>query len=184
MALTHASSAHHPEQRLITHHTSVVLEVQVDTVGATPGLALADDNGGHDLLAELGLSLLDGGHDHVTDTGSGETVEAGTDTSDGNDVQVAGTGVVAAVHHGATIRKEPLVSCAFGCFVDSAVQSPSSELDIPLHVAVRDLSQISNCALSSASRGVREMNRLDRLAFGVVFEVHWTEVRYGGRNDL
>lgn len=93
------------KQRLNTHHTSVVLEVQVDTVRPAPGLALADDNGGHDLLAELGLSLLDGGHNHVTDTGSGEAVEAGTDTSDGNDVQVAGTGVVAAVHHGATIRE-------------------------------------------------------------------------------
>lgn len=45
-----------------THNTSVVLEVQENTVGALPGLGLADDNGGVDLLAELGLSLLDGGH--------------------------------------------------------------------------------------------------------------------------
>lgn len=87
---------------LVTHHTSVVLEVQVDTVRTAPGLALADDNGGHDLLAELGLSLLDGGHDHVTDTSGGETVQAGTDTTDGNDVQVTGTRIVAAVHHSAT----------------------------------------------------------------------------------
>jgi hypothetical protein len=34
----------------------------------------------------------------VPDTGSGETVQAGTDTLDGDDVQVASTGVVAAVH--------------------------------------------------------------------------------------
>ena len=45
-----------------TYDTSVVLEVQEDTVGALPGLGLADDDGGVDLLAELGLSLLDGGH--------------------------------------------------------------------------------------------------------------------------
>lgn len=89
-----------------TYNTSVVLEVEVDTVSPAPGLALADDNGGHDLLAQLGLTLLDGGHDHVTDTGSGQTVQTGTGTSDGNDVQVASTGVVAAVHHGATIRRE------------------------------------------------------------------------------
>lgn len=89
-----------------TYNTSVVLEVQVDTVSPAPGLALADDNGGHDLLAELGLSLLDGGHDHVTNTGSGEAVQAGTNTADGNDVQVASTGVVAAVHHGAAIREK------------------------------------------------------------------------------
>lgn len=87
-----------------THHTSVVLEVEVDTVGSSPGLALTDDNGGHDLLSQLGLSLLDGSHDHVTDTGSGQTVQASTDTLDGDDVQVTGTGVVAAVHHGAAKR--------------------------------------------------------------------------------
>lgn len=45
-----------------THNTSVVLEVQEDTVGALPGLGLANDDGGVDLLSELGLSLLDGGH--------------------------------------------------------------------------------------------------------------------------
>lgn len=99
---------------MCTYNTSVVLEVQVDTVSPAPGLALADNDGGHDLLAQLGLTLLDGGHDHVSDTGSGETVEAGTDTADGDDVQVAGTGVVAAVHHGATIRRGPLVfRCCF-----------------------------------------------------------------------
>lgn len=45
-----------------THNTSVVLEVQEHTVGALPGLGLADNDGGVDLLAELGLALLDGGH--------------------------------------------------------------------------------------------------------------------------
>lgn len=89
-----------------TYNTSVVLEVQVDTVSPAPGLALADDNGGHNLLTELGLSLLDGGHNHVTDTGSRETVQTSTGTGDGNDVQVASTGVVAAVHHGATVRQK------------------------------------------------------------------------------
>lgn len=89
-----------------TYNTSVVLEVEVDTVGASPGLALTDNNSGHDLLTELRLSLLDGGHDHVTDTGSGETVQASTDTLDGDDVQVAGTGVVAAVEHGAAVGKK------------------------------------------------------------------------------
>lgn len=84
----------------VDDHTSIVLEVQVDTVGSSPGLALTDDNGGHDLLTELGLSLLDGGHDHVTDTGSGKTVQAGTNSLDRDDVQVTGTRVVAAVHHG------------------------------------------------------------------------------------
>lgn len=45
-----------------THNTSVVLKVQEDTVSALPGLGLADNDGGVDLLAELGLALLDGSH--------------------------------------------------------------------------------------------------------------------------
>lgn len=90
-----------------THHTSVVLEVQEDTVGPLPGLGLADDDGGVDLLAELGLSLLDGGHDHVTDTTSGQSVQAGTDTLDGDDVQVSGAGVVGTVHDSTAVP--PLV---------------------------------------------------------------------------
>lgn len=49
-------------RRGCTYDTSVVLEVQEDTVGALPGLGLADDDGGVNLLSELGLSLLDGSH--------------------------------------------------------------------------------------------------------------------------
>lgn len=83
-----------------THHTSIVLEVQVHAIRSPPGLALSDDNGGHDLLPELRLSLLDGRHDHVANTGSRQTVQARTDALDGDDVQVAGARVVAAVHDG------------------------------------------------------------------------------------
>lgn len=88
-----------------TYNTSVVLEVKEDSVWSSPWLALTDNNSGHDLLSQLRLSLLNGGHNHVTNTSSGETVEAGTSTGDGNDVQVASSGVVAAIHHGAAIAK-------------------------------------------------------------------------------
>ena len=37
----------------------VTFEVHVDTVLAAPRLALADDDGGHDLLPEVGLPLLE-----------------------------------------------------------------------------------------------------------------------------
>lgn len=87
-----------------TYDTGVVLEVEEDTVEALPGLGLADDDGGVDLLAELRLALLDGGHDHVADTTSGEAVETSTDTLDGDDVKVTGTGVVRAVHDGTAVR--------------------------------------------------------------------------------
>lgn len=74
-----------------TYDTSVVLEVQEDTVESLPGLGLSDDDSGVDLLSQLRLSLLDGGHDHVTDTTGGETVQTSTDTLDGDDVQVTST---------------------------------------------------------------------------------------------
>lgn len=57
-----------------------------------------------DLLSELGLSLLDGGHDHVTDTASGQSVQTSTGTLDGDDVQVSGAGVVTAVHDGTAAK--------------------------------------------------------------------------------
>jgi hypothetical protein len=49
---------------------------------------LSADDGGHDLLSELGLSLLDGSHDHVTGGGGGESVESGTETNDRDNVEV------------------------------------------------------------------------------------------------
>lgn len=52
------------------------------------------------LLAELGLALLDGGEDHVADTGGGEPVQVTLDAVDSNDVEVLGPAVVGAVHDG------------------------------------------------------------------------------------
>jgi hypothetical protein len=39
-------------------------------------------------LPELGFSLLDRGHDHVASCGGRETVQAGTEADDGDDVKV------------------------------------------------------------------------------------------------
>ena len=90
----------------------VTFEVHVDTVLAAPRLALADDDGGHDLLPEVGLPLLDGGHDHVADAGGRQAVEPALDALDGDDVEVLGARVVGAVHrrrHGQTQRHAELV---------------------------------------------------------------------------
>jgi hypothetical protein len=57
----------------------------------------------HDLLPQLRLSLLDSRHDHVSRTTGRQTVKTRTNALDGDDVQVAGTGVVAAVHDGAAV---------------------------------------------------------------------------------
>lgn len=86
-----------------TYHTSVILEVKVDTIRPTPGLALADNNSRHDLLPQFRLALLDGGHDHVADTGRGETVQTRSEALNRDDVQVARAGVVAAVQDCAAV---------------------------------------------------------------------------------
>ena len=69
----------------------------MDTISSSPWLRLTNNNSRHDLLSEFGLTLLDSGHDHVTDTGSRETVKSGTKALNGNDAQVSGTRVVTAV---------------------------------------------------------------------------------------
>lgn len=64
------------------------------------------------LLAELGLTLLHGGHEHISrayavsrssepSTASRESVQTSTPASDGNDVQILGTRVISAVDHSA-----------------------------------------------------------------------------------
>lgn len=105
----------------VTHNTGVILEVEEDTIGTSPWLGLADDDGWHDLLSQFWLSLLDGGHDHVSNTSGWETVQACSDTLDGNDVQVASAGVVTAVHDGTTIH---LVSIDVPFFLASSSTRP------------------------------------------------------------
>lgn len=76
---------------LIVHDNSgAVLEVDEDALLSAEGLALPDDDGGHDLLTELGLSLLHRAHDHVSGTGLGQAVEAAANVAHGDDVQVLG----------------------------------------------------------------------------------------------
>ena len=69
-------------EKVQTHHTGIILEVQENTIGSSPGLRLSNDNRRHDFLSQLRLSLLDGRHDHIADTTSGQAVEARADTFD------------------------------------------------------------------------------------------------------
>ena len=72
--------------RVITHHTSIVLKVQIDPICSPPWLALPYNHRRHDLLPQLRLSLLDCSHHHITNTGGRKTIETGTDAFDGDDV--------------------------------------------------------------------------------------------------
>ena len=78
----------------------IVLTLKVEEVTFSPTnvLLLPDDDGGHDLLSELGLTLLDGSEEHVADRARRESVEPGSDTTASDHVQVLGTCIVSAVH--------------------------------------------------------------------------------------
>jgi hypothetical protein len=72
----------------VDDNTGVVLEVEEDTIPSPPRLPLSADDCGHDLLPELGLSLLDGCHDHVSSSGGRKSRESGTETNNGDNVEV------------------------------------------------------------------------------------------------
>ena len=76
----------------------LTLKVEEVSFSSTDGLLLTDDDSRHDLLPELGLTLLDRGKEHVTDGASGESVELGASHAASNHVQVLSSGVVTAVH--------------------------------------------------------------------------------------
>lgn len=85
----------------VDNDTSVVLKVQVGTVLSSPWSSLSNNNGWHNLLSQLWLTLLDGGHHHVTGRGSRQSVQSSTETLDGKNVKVSGTRVVTTVDNGA-----------------------------------------------------------------------------------
>lgn len=76
------------------------LEVKEMAFSPADRLALADDDSLQHLLSKLGLTLLDGGKEHVSDGTSREAVELGTDASASDHVQVLSSSVVSAVHDG------------------------------------------------------------------------------------
>jgi hypothetical protein len=72
----------------VDNDTSVVFEVQEDTVSTAPRLALTDNDSGHNLLSQFRLTLLDRADDHVTGSSSGESVKTTLNTADSDDVKV------------------------------------------------------------------------------------------------
>lgn len=77
-----------------------LLTFKVKEMALSPAdsLALADNDSLQHLLPELGLTLLDGGKEHVSNGTSWESVQLGTDATDSDHVQVLSSSVVSAVH--------------------------------------------------------------------------------------
>ena len=93
------------QTRVSTHHTSVVLEIQVHSIRSPPRLALSYHHSRHDLLSQLRLPLLNCSHHHITNTSSRKTIETGTDAFDGDDVEISCAGVVTAIHDGTAVKR-------------------------------------------------------------------------------
>ena len=85
-----------------THHSGIILKIEVNPIRSSPRLALSHHNRRHDLLPQLGLPFLDSGHDHITNTCSRKTVETGTTTLDRDDVEISCAGIIAAIHDRST----------------------------------------------------------------------------------
>jgi len=103
-----------------TYDTCVVLKVKEDTVLSSPCFALTNDDRRVDcvdsgdsfsvlllhifpvspltLLPQVGLSLLYCREDHISSSGSRQSVETGSGSCDGDNVEVFTTAVVAAIH--------------------------------------------------------------------------------------
>jgi len=84
--------------RRLINNEKLTFKVKEMTLSPADSLALADDNGLKHLLPELGLTLLDGCKEHVSDGTSRESVQLGTDSTDSDHVQVLSSCVVSAVH--------------------------------------------------------------------------------------
>ena len=92
---------HHVNKSASENNMTMILTLEIKEMALSPAdsLALADDDSLEHLLPELGLTLLDGGEEHVTDGTSGEAIELGTDASASDHIQVLGSRVISAVHH-------------------------------------------------------------------------------------
>ena len=85
-------------QLMLQIDEKLTLEVEEVAFTAADGLALTDNDGRHDLLSELGLTLLDRGEEEIADGASRVPVETSTSHGASDHVEILGSSVVSAVH--------------------------------------------------------------------------------------
>ena len=76
----------------------LTLEVKLIAFAPSVALALPDDDSRQDLFTEFRLALLDRSEEQLADGTRRQSVLAGADHGDGNDVEVLGASVVSTVH--------------------------------------------------------------------------------------
>lgn len=83
---------------VVNNDASIVFKVDEHTILPPVWFPLPNDDSRHDFLPQLGLALLDCGHNHVTSACSWESVQPTLDAIDGYHVEVLGSCVVGAVN--------------------------------------------------------------------------------------
>jgi hypothetical protein len=81
----------------VNDDTSVIFKVKEDTITTSPGLTLTNNDGRDDLFLKIGLTLLDGSHNHISNTSSRETIQTTLNTFNGNNVKILSTRVIGTV---------------------------------------------------------------------------------------
>jgi hypothetical protein len=79
--------------------SACTFKVDKDTVASAPRLALTDNDSGHNLLLKIRLSLLNGGHNHITNTRGWQTIKTALNALNGNDVEILSARVIGTVDH-------------------------------------------------------------------------------------
>ena len=81
----------------VNNDTCVILKVDESSLSSSPRLSLSNDNGLKDLLSKLWLTLLDGNHHHITNSGAGQTIKSSTNSLNGNDVKILTSTVIGTI---------------------------------------------------------------------------------------
>ena len=81
----------------VNNHTRIVLKVNESSFPSSPRLSLSNYDGLQNLLPELGLTLLNRNHHHISNRRTGQTIQPGTDSLDGDDIKVFTTAVVGTI---------------------------------------------------------------------------------------
>merc|ERR1712062_888306 len=84
---------------LLLNDTSVVFEIQEDSILSSESLPLTNHHTRHYLFTKLWLTFLHRGNKHIPSSGSWKSVETTLDATDCNDVEIFGSCVVSAVHY-------------------------------------------------------------------------------------
>ncbi len=116
----------------------VVFEVQVVAFAAAESLSLADEDGRHHFLSQIGLALSHRAQEHVAHRAAGESVQAAAGRGHGDHEQRLGASVVGAVDHGSSRHTGRDLQLGAASSSSSYTQAQLAQLSLPLLLILVD----------------------------------------------